>query len=600
MSDIKDDDSWGFESDEPGGSNAAASSSRPVLSSTKGPKLDNRNLDAGTRFDENSDWGFDGMGATKHTTQKSVTSPSSRLSKLAIEGGDAWGFEEDSSVESLRSTPLGSAVARLGAENARLLLEEGHEAHLLDYKSNNLLHLIANPVLNNDGARAFRSWAELVGATTNVVNLLLKAGVNPEARNKEDGTPTPLLSTVDKDLLGGRAWAEGHVIVALLTADVNVNANANAIPTSPDGRGWILHRWVGTDARTTRFPEAYSIVLDAIISHTEDLNANSGGRTAIHEVLRMSMELSQTTETIRSLINTSHLHPADINAADSVGDTPLLQILSHRSVTETIDLAEFLVGAGARADIVSTRGKTAISAVCDSQYRVDEDDAKIIKFLVGITSGLDIGCEPDHTKLIDVTPTLILADAAFRGRISTVEFLLQHGMENRAGETVEYKVKASFAGISRGRHVLSGTVMDMAFFGALNARKSFLTSMSRYKTEEEQGKATDQLYQPISVYNVEYLYNKYQSENAKAAYWEYPRVIRMLLHHGFRRVRPKPPKEEPISWVRKAEMQPHREHWKTLDQNWEQDASEDIMDFDLALESLARDISEGMAGSPIV
>ncbi|MCJ1316485.1 hypothetical protein MMC15_001806, partial [Xylographa vitiligo] len=162
------------------------------------------------------------------------------------------------------------------------------------------------------------------------------------ARNKEDGTPTPLLSTVDKDLLRERAWAEGHVIVALLTANVSADAKANAIPTSRDGRGGRLHRWVGTDARTTRFPEAYSIVVDAVISHTEDLNANSGGRTAIHEVLRTSMNLSQTRETIHSLINTSRLHAADISAADSVGDTPLLQILSHRSVTETIDLAEYL------------------------------------------------------------------------------------------------------------------------------------------------------------------------------------------------------------------------------------------------------------------
>lgn len=153
---------------------------------------------------EESEWEFERDSAQDNRSSlRGIGDDSLRLEQSSFDDLHASDYESGSSSDSLRkfaqevgkgldkclqqrplmSSPLGAAVAALDVPLVRELLPD-HDSQVLDSNGNTLLHLIANPQINDDAASAFSSWEELVDRATEVVRFWWKVGCAPIKRMK--------------------------------------------------------------------------------------------------------------------------------------------------------------------------------------------------------------------------------------------------------------------------------------------------------------------------------------------------------------------------------------------------------------------------------
>jgi hypothetical protein len=339
-----------------------------------------------------------------------------------------------------------------------------------DKEGNNLIHMMAKSTVP-DRAQARHNWTETLNATREIIKVLVEHGVKIEAKN-ESGL-TPLLATVSRLIEHTHKnvdetqtpWLEGCAIIALIEAGANMTIIKFGDPYP------YLDLWIYNANEDLCHPETYCDVLLCITERVKDLDFSA----LVHKAIRGG--LGYTSErAVHCLLSDLHPKPANVNALNDNGDTPLLAVLqspckerklSFESPLESIiSMASALLGAGAKLDFISSSGNTAIlSAVSDhrERWRSDDEDVRLMEFLLNFNHSIDAGSEAGHWKLVDITPTIALTRAAFMGWTRTLKFLLDHGMYNRLGELVTFEYTYD--------QVFFGTLLDIAFFGAQQTRR---------------------------------------------------------------------------------------------------------------------------------
>ncbi|EWC47688.1 hypothetical protein DRE_02888 [Drechslerella stenobrocha 248] len=297
--------------------------------------------DCTERVSTNKRWGFDGsdedtpVATASRSTEVPLHRNGSEIYNDKPSKNVGWGFGDSDVEESkasgpiiaarkkkgavqrdtpLLKTPLGAAVAALDAATVRrLVTEPAHDVQIVDLYNNTLLHLLANPQLNENAAAQFTCWDQLLQRTREVLSLLVDSGLEIEAVNKINETPlSAAIGWRYQDYYpndfypSGRLkefykCGEGHVIIALLEAGARVNrvpyeaeSDSNLpqelreliriyrprhssftishgnLTLSYNGTRWAarsaIDMWIAMDPTVTRFPDRFDDVLQALLA----------------------------------------------------------------------------------------------------------------------------------------------------------------------------------------------------------------------------------------------------------------------------------------------------------------------------------------------
>lgn len=152
--------------------------------------------------------------------------------------------------------------------------------------------------------------------------------------------------------------------------------------------------------------------------------------------------------------------PLYIDSLDDNGDTPLLHLLrfpENRDSDHIFSLARLLLDAGARADFVPVKEKTAISALFENRSLSNRARLDFMAYLVDCEARKDTNRPINHSKLVSVTPAWVLAKTLYEREIETTAFLIKHGMRHRLHDEVDFES----AGIIWSS--ASAKILDVAF-----------------------------------------------------------------------------------------------------------------------------------------
>ncbi|CAI7641404.1 unnamed protein product [Penicillium palitans] len=333
----------------------------------------------------------------------------------------------------------------------------------------NLFHVIANPRHHTEVHR-HRPWEERLEITRQVIKILVASGLDINAHSYNSGIPLmtavndPSIyryryATHDLDLDGVKSdgdydststdlgyprfgWAEGHTIIALL--------EEGADPTYDSGEDTILSEWLKIglyNAPRPPRPEQFDQVLRVILTRFPDINGRyhtwywdnlEVNGTFLHDLVLSEDDPDYVRLVLHKLQEVELSHPLNIDALDSAGNTPLLQLCIQRfgfSNTRIADnilgIAQALVDAGAKIHFVSAEGVSALTAITTGWHE-DRDDniiAHKIKQLVKMEMG--VATTTGHSALIGAAPLSLLAEALYRGHTLTAAVLLKYGMKGK-------------------------------------------------------------------------------------------------------------------------------------------------------------------------
>lgn len=473
------------------------------------------------------------------------------------------------------STVLAQAAARGDYKMVQLLLEHNADACVLDGLGDNILH-----ALSVGPGEAFHpdrkllnwirhgSWPKSRDAYLQTVRLLVQAHASLEHRAMEETGLTPLLQASED---GSRSES---VALALINLGADVNAREDAQQTS------VLQEWAERDAREMSFPEAYMEIMHALIRHGADVNFRSSftGETALHCLTKSWASIEQFREVVSLLVTQSET-PADINAMDWQGSTPLMSMLA-KGIGEVAQQAQILVEFGARPDITSSNGRNVITHILNTQgigraRRMDAELDDLIKLMTSKT----YMSQATLAQLIANTSPEAVATACYEGCPRTLTTLLDLGMSAELNAEVQYQDGEK-----------SMPALSHAFYGAERSRMAFMEHISSFKTAADRERALRND-EPRSTWLWGYgAWGQAGPEREMEAYWAYPEIFKLLQRYGAKRktITREEWRQEPsfIDVVEipvygfTVETQPHREHWQPLyelemlESGWQKDAFE--------------------------
>ncbi|QKX54245.1 uncharacterized protein TRUGW13939_01330 [Talaromyces rugulosus] len=313
-----------------------------------------------------------------------------------------------------------------------------------------------------------------------------------------------------------------------------------------------LDLWISNANEGLCHPETYCDVILCITQRVKDLDFSA----LVHKAIRGS--LGYTSErAVHFLLSDLHPRPANVNALNDDGHTPLLAVLQslckgrklssespHSTLESIISKASTLLRAGAQLDFISSSGNTSIlSPVSNhrSRWRSDDEDVRLMESLLNFNNSIDAGSEPSHWKLVDITPTIALTRAAFMGRTKTVKFHLDHGMHNRLGELVRFEYIHD--------RIFSGSLLDIAFFGAQQTRREYIQLVDPESHPEPYKEDSNNSIEGWAYFRLSETYTYQDSDTAKnigeARYRGHSEIVQLLQSHGVKRTRPEEPENEP-------------------------------------------------------
>ncbi|KAF3227804.1 hypothetical protein TWF191_003326 [Orbilia oligospora] len=411
----------------------------------------------------------------------------------------------------------------------------------------------------SDPAKARFNWADTINATKEVVKILIEYKVDIEARNQSRLTPlyvpfrnqlVPYSAIYDEAQKG---WLEGHAVIALIEAGANTKIDLGNGDRSENFYDNILDVWMDKSCEDFCHSETYRDVLLSIIQRVEDLDPPNTYCPLMHRAIRVGTG-PHSGEALRCLTSKLHPKPASVDSLNEEGDTPLLSLLSlsddvsknfpETALEFTINAAKALLECGAQIDFTSESGNTAIlSAISShrSRWRSDEEDIQLMDFLLNFDRSIDDGLEPGHWRLINITRTVALTKAVCMGRPKIVKFLLEHGMHDRLDEHVTFKYRHDT--------IFSGTLLDIAFFGAEQTRREYIELVDpeahpSIYTEGSEFGAEDWAYFRLSEAFI-YVNRERAKAIGKSRYQGHSEVVKILQSYGIERTRPEEPDNEP-------------------------------------------------------
>ena len=210
-----------------------------------------------------------------------------------------------------------------------------------------------------------------------------------------------------------------------------------------------------------------------IVAAAKYLNRKGGwiDETALNLVAHSDTPTPELLGNPNPLVGDS-VHHADIDSRDRDGYTPLIHTcFSQIAVSINIRIQSFL-DYRARPSITNEEGGNVITCIADNTRLMDADSRQAVERLLAHKCFTKERLE----ELINATSINALARVCAHGKPLTVELLLNLGMVKR----INFVTSSKRA---------EGTALDFAFFGAGDARLTYLKLLSEFATDEEMEEA---------------------------------------------------------------------------------------------------------------
>jgi ankyrin repeat protein len=358
------------------------------------------------------------------------------------------------------STALSLAVHFGDVKLVSFLISMGANPHVMDPKQRTLLHRLSYRLPELHGSHPHQwhywirhgPWEEHKKRMSEMVELLLRAGLSLEAYSNTIPPLTPVLTAAGSDLNNGGA------INALVSAGADIN---NARGTCQDS---VLISWSGIAQEKLFYPDCYSEVMKLIINRTRDLgHANEQGETALHIVAATDSSQEQFRSNVFALLSQNRptdINAIDINARDRYGNTPLL--LSLMGEANAMYQAAILLDGGADTHVVNDRGENVFGVITANKFFMDEISAAHIMTLLLRANALT----QVSFKKFESSSKEALLNASVFARPKTLQLLLDLGMSTHINEI-------------RGRDE-EKSVLDLALDSAEGSREAYMNKCVNY------------------------------------------------------------------------------------------------------------------------
>lgn len=394
---------------------------------------------------------------------RSVTAADALLGLGAdINGGD-------SHYDSEAQTALNMAAYRGDSEIMKYLLEKGADPRKTGGKGRTPFHMM----VYNSSNRLFGFWKGLQSWVYNgsfethlheiqeCVLATRKAGGDLDGRRGSNTGNTPLLDAANA--------VDCVVTLALLTAGADANLLESYSQHSP------LHIWVSVDNKQLAYPEAFPVMFQQLLVHTKDLNAKDDllGETVLHLAVRTPASDKDFEDRVRLLVAQSP--PANINATDKHGTTPLMLALSSRRSGEAEARSEILLRYKARVDFKPNEdSRDFILVVCNNSILTDSQSLHILKKLLNRFNEIEKHQMARASKgRVSDTVVTALVEAVRNGQYFCVKYLLELGVDPNAIDEERL------------------TALDWALGNGERVRRRFLTSISENFSPSERKQAIE-------------------------------------------------------------------------------------------------------------
>lgn len=369
------------------------------------------------------------------------------------------------------STALSLAVHFGDLKLASFLISKGANPHVMDLKQRTLLHRLSYRLPELHGSHPHQwhywvrhgPWEEHKKQMSEMVELLVRAGLSLEAYSSAIPPLTPVLTAAASDLNNGGA------IHALVSAGADINTAKGTCKDS------VLISWSGIAQEKLFYPDCYSEVMQIIINKTKDLGyANEQGETALHNVAAIDNSQEQFRSNVFALLLQNP--PTDINARDRYGNTPLL--LSLMGEANAMYQAAILLDGGADTYVVNDCGENVFGVITANKFFMDENSAAhIMTLLLRVNESLQLSF-----KKFESSSKKALWNASAFARPKTLQLLLDLGMGTHINEVC--------------RRDQEKTALDLALDGAEGSREAYINKCANYgKTfSAKQVEDSDRLY----------------------------------------------------------------------------------------------------------
>lgn len=406
------------------------------------------------------------------------------------------------------STPLALTAYFGEPEIAKYLISHGADGTLVDSNGRNTLHGITKYFPDKHGYLPHHwhywirhgTWENHLAQMSHLVQLLIKAGADMNAKDKVYPRLTPMAAAAD---LG--VW-DGGMICPLLDAGADVGMSMIS-----GGGDTVLHGWVSIVGPRLNYPESYLPTLEKLVQAMPDINIQNEfqGDTPLHLLATTYHPEDEFEAACEIFLN--HPTPADINSKSRRGETPLSIALETN--LDPARRGRFLLDKGADPLILHAWGRDIFYSIANNVVFTDQASCDLIQtFLVRLNADIKQAYKEHYLSNANTHETLIAA--ASRGKPLTVKFLLSIGLTSQINKPDTTKTPP-------------WTALDQALHSAEIGRRMHIQLLASYKAGAARANALES----------DLVYDPSQGPPARAAesYRGFPEVIRILRDAGAKR-----------------------------------------------------------------
>ncbi|KUM61169.1 hypothetical protein ACN42_g5937 [Penicillium freii] len=447
------------------------------------------------------------------------------------------------------TTPLSLAAYFGEPVIAKYLTSHGADGALLDSMGRNNLHGITKYFPDRNGYLRHHwhywirhgTWEHHLVQVADLVNILVEAGADINAKDKGKPCLTPIAAAADRG-----CW-DGGMICALL--DAGADLGESALTTGDT----VLHSWASIVGPRLDYPDSYLPTLKKIVKTMPNLDICNRFEeaTPLHELTTMYHPEGEFEAACKIFLG--HPRPADINAKTRRGDSPLSIALETN--LDPARRGRFLLGNGADPLVLNYRGRDIFYSIANNLVLTDQDSHDLIQhFLLHLNPDI----QRAYTKYYLHNPNSNepLFAAAESGKPLTLNLLLSLGL-------------ASYINKPNTSKSPPWTPLDRALHSAELGRRAHMRRLASYKPGRARTKALE--------LNLVYDETQGPPERAAESYRSFPEVIRILRDAGAKRTCELEGIkgdyiEQPREWDQEeiekygftVETQPNVETWKEL------------------------------------
>ncbi|KAJ5951453.1 uncharacterized protein N7479_009866 [Penicillium vulpinum] len=447
------------------------------------------------------------------------------------------------------TTPLALAAFFGEPTIARYLTSHGADGTLLDSRGRNNLHGMTEYFPDRHGYLRYHwhywirhgTWEHHLEQTADLVKILVKAGADINAKNRNRPALTPIAAAADRG-----CW-DGGTICALLDAGADLE---ESILTAGDA---VLHSWVSIVGPRLDYTDSYLPTLKKIVKAMPNLDVRNWSKaTPLHDLTTIYHPEDEFEAACEIFL--AHSPPADINAKTGQGESPLAIALD--TDLDPARRCRFLLKKGADPLVLNSRERDIFYIIANNKVLNDQDSHDLIRDIL-LHLSPDIQKAYTNHYLHNPNSNEPLFAAAEKGKPLTLKLLLSLGLTCHINKPIKTKFSTC-------------TPLDRALHSAELGRRAYIQGLASYKLGAARTKALEQ----------NLVYDVTQGPPARAAesYRSFPEVIRILRDAGAKRTCELEGStngdyiEQPKGWdqldIQKygftVETQPNFEAWKGL------------------------------------